>query len=310
MKLGFGTWGIGGRDYGPISEQKSIKLLKFAIKNKINFFDTAPLYGDGRSEYLIGKVIKNIKRSSIKIATKGGMLPHTGFDHKHNFSIKYLEKEIHCSLKRLNTNYIDYYLLHSPDLKKINLNKIFLFSKYLKKKKLIKKFGISLRSPNDIFLLKKYYKSVDIFEFNFNLFDQRAIDLNIFELLKKFKIKSICRTPLCFGFLQSKNIQKKKLSNLDHRKKNWSNSQFKKWNNSKHYFKKFIKKNIYKDISQFALHFCMSYNFDYVIPGMMKKKDIVFNLESAYLKKISSSELKNIYNLYKFYEKKIFITKK
>ena len=155
MKLGFGTWGIGGRDYGPISEQKSIKLLKFAIKNKINFFDTAPLYGDGRSEYLIGKVIKNIKRSSIKIATKGGMLPHTGFDHKHNFSIKYLEKEIHCSLKRLNTNYIDYYLLHSPDLKKINLNKIFLFSKYLKKKKINKKIWYIIEVAKRYFSFKK-----------------------------------------------------------------------------------------------------------------------------------------------------------
>jgi aryl-alcohol dehydrogenase-like predicted oxidoreductase len=310
MKLGFGTWGIGGRDYGPISEKKSITLLKFAIKNKINFFDTAPLYGDGRSEFLIGKVIKVIKRSSIKIATKGGMLPHVGFNHKHNFSIKYLKKEILLSLKRLNTDYIDYYLLHSPNLKKIALKKVFLFSKFLKKKKIIKKFGISLRTPNDIFLLKKYYRNIDIVEFNFNLLDQRAIDLNIFELLKRFKIKSICRTPLCFGFLQTKDIHKKQLSNLDHRKKYWSNRQFNKWNISKNYFKKFIKKNLYKDISQFALHFCMSYNFNYVIPGMMKKKDIVLNLESASLKKINSLELNEIYNLYKFSEKKIFVSKK
>ena len=117
-------------------------------------------------------------------------------------------------------------------------------------------------------------------------------------------------SDIVVDFLQSKNIQKKQLSNLDHRKKYWSSRQFKKWNNSKHYFKKFTKKNIYKDISQFALHFCMSYNFDYVIPGMMRKKDIDLNLEAAYLKKISNSELKNIYKLYMFYEKKIFITKK
>ena len=52
--IGFGTWGLGGMDYGPIKEKKALTLLNYAHKKRVNFFDTAPLYGNGRSEMIIG----------------------------------------------------------------------------------------------------------------------------------------------------------------------------------------------------------------------------------------------------------------
>jgi aryl-alcohol dehydrogenase-like predicted oxidoreductase len=310
MKLGFGTWGLGGEDYGHISTIYAIKLINFALKKKINFFDTAPLYGNGRSERLLGKVIKKFNRSKILIATKGGMLPHLGFDLKQDFSIKNLDRDLNNSLKRLNTSYIDYYLLHSPDLKSIDTKKIIFHFQQLKKNKVIKKFGISLKSPNDIFLLKDFYADLDVLEFNFNLFDQRALDIKIFPLLKKYKIISICRTPLCFGFLQTKDINKKSLSTKDHRKNFWSDEQFSHWNNSKKFFLNYSASKKYSDFSQFALHFCMSWDFDYVIPGMMKKKDILSNIKVSSYSKINKNTLNNIYKKYKKLEEYIFVTKK
>ena len=310
MKLGFGTWGIGGKDYGPITSNYSLELINFALKKKINFFDTAPLYGNGRSECLLGTIIKKIDRSKIVIATKGGMLPHTGFDLKQDFSINNLQKDLQKSLRRLNTSYIDYYLLHSPNLKKINIKKIIIFFQRLKKKKIIKKFGVSLKSPNDIFFLKNFLTDLDVVEFNFNLFDQRAIDIKIFSLLKKNKIESICRTPLCFGFLQTQDINRNSLSSNDHRRKFWSNLQFLRWNSSKNFFLNFSTSNKYDDFSQFALHFCMSFDFDYVIPGMMKKEDILSNIKINSYSRIKKNTLNNIYRKYKELEGYIFVTKK
>jgi aryl-alcohol dehydrogenase-like predicted oxidoreductase len=310
MKLGFGTWGIGGKDYGPITSNYSLELINFALKKKINFFDTAPLYGNGRSERLLGTIIKKIDRTKIVIATKGGMLPHTGFDLKQDFSINNLQKDLQKSLRRLKTSYIDYYLLHSPNLKKINIKKIIIFFQRLKKKKIIKKFGVSLKSPNDIFFLKNFFTYLDVVEFNFNLFDQRAIDIKIFSLLKKNKIESICRTPLCFGFLQTQDINRNSLFSNDHRRKFWSNLQFLRWNSSKNFFLNFSTSNKYDDFSQFALHFCMSFDFDYVIPGMMKKEDILSNIKINSYSRIKKNTLNNIYRKYKELEGYIFVTKK
>ena len=56
--IGFGTWGLGGMDYGPIKEKKALTLLNYAHKKRVNFFDTAPLYGNGRSEMIIGSFLK------------------------------------------------------------------------------------------------------------------------------------------------------------------------------------------------------------------------------------------------------------
>ena len=120
--IGFGTWGLGGMDYGPIKEKKALNLLNYAYKKRINFFDTAPLYGNGRSETIIGSFLRNKKRKKIIISSKGGMLPHRGFDWQQNFSFSNLLKDLNESLNRLNTDYLDYFLLHSPNIQKIRIN--------------------------------------------------------------------------------------------------------------------------------------------------------------------------------------------
>lgn len=309
-RIGYGTWGIGGRDYGPISEKKARLLLSYAIKKNIKFFDTAPLYGNGNSEKYIGALLKKNKRSDIIISTKCGMLPHVGFNLIQDFTLKNLFNDLFNSLERMNTNYIDYYLLHSPDIKKIDLKKIFSFFKIIKSEGLIKNFGISFRSPQDLIYCLKKKINIDIIEFNFNLFDQRGIDIDIFKVLKKNKIKSICRTPLCFGFLSGNLIKKNSLDEKDHRRRFWSKKQFDSWSESKNLFHEFYQKKRYEDYSQFALNFCLSHPFDYVIPGMMSKKDIDLNVRASMYPKFKKLDLKKIYVMYKKNEDKIFVTKK
>lgn len=305
--IGFGTWGLGGLDYGPISEVKAIKLLNHAYKKNISFFDTAPLYGSGRSEILIGSFLKKKNRKKIIISSKGGMLPHRGFDWQQNFSFDNLLEDLKNSLNRLNTNYLDYFLLHSPNLKELNFKEIREISYYLKSAGLIKKFGISLRSPYDFDKIK-IFDLVDILEFNFNLLDQRVLDKDILKRINKKKIITICRTPLSFGFLSDNIIKKKELYKHDHRKY-YPNSQFKAWTKLKNKFLPYKTKYKFNSFSDFALSFCLSYNFDYVIPGMMNIHEINKNVDIQ-SKKISRKDLSKIYKDYKDIENISFVTNK
>lgn len=307
-RIGYGTWGLGGVDYGPINEKKALNLLNYSYKKGLRFFDTSPLYGYGKSEKLIGKFLKNKVRKKIIICTKCGMLPHSGFKMLQDFSFNKLNMDLIESLGRLDTNYIDILLLHSPDFEKVNVDLALENLNSFKKLKKIKSIGISLRSPNEFFLVKNK-KIIDYVEINFNLLDQRALAINFFNKLNRYKIKAICRTPLSFGFLSDKKIIKSELSKTDHRRF-WSNRQFQRWNTFKKFFSHYQTKYEIRNLSLFALKFCLSYNFDYVIPGMLSELEIRENLSITKSKKITEKDLKDIFKIYNNIEKDIFIQKR
>jgi aryl-alcohol dehydrogenase-like predicted oxidoreductase len=115
--IGYGAWGIGGEPFWKTEgEENSIRSIEKAIDSGINFFDTAPVYGFGYSEELLGKALHS-KRKEVIIATKCGL--RWGKEE-----IKAIEKratresileEIDLSLQRLRTDYIDLYQVHWPD---------------------------------------------------------------------------------------------------------------------------------------------------------------------------------------------------
>ena len=96
----------------------------------------------------------------------------------------------------------------------------------------------------------------------------------------------------------------------DHRKLYWSDEQFYLWNNAKNYFWDFANELNYLDFSQFALHFCLSYKFDFVIPGIMNDRDLDLNVCALQYSKMKKSKLMKIFSTYKKFEKKIYNTKK
>lgn len=111
--VALGTWGMGGDFWGKVDDKASIDTILAGLDAGINTIDTAPVYGDGHSEEIVGKAIKERKRDDIIIATKCGidMVGKTG----RNSSPELLYKEIDASLKRLGTDYIDLYQVHWPD---------------------------------------------------------------------------------------------------------------------------------------------------------------------------------------------------
>ena len=115
--VGAGTWAMGGDFFGAIEDQKCIDSLCASLDHGVNLIDTAPIYGRGHSEELVGKAIKGKDRSKIVLCTKVG-LPFG--DHPYAGTGRCLKKEgimfeIDQSLRRLGTDYIDLYQIHWPD---------------------------------------------------------------------------------------------------------------------------------------------------------------------------------------------------
>ncbi len=128
--IAFGAWAIGGWMWGGADQKEGVEAVKTSIDVGITTIDTAPVYGFGRSEELIGKAIKGIPRDNFQILTKYGMNweTHEGayyFDTEdfdgnpikiHKWSAKHrVKKECEDSLKRLGVEYIDLYQIHWPD---------------------------------------------------------------------------------------------------------------------------------------------------------------------------------------------------
>lgn len=114
--IGFGTWPIGGARYGPSDDRAALRAIHAALDHGITCFDTAPSYGNGHAEELLGRALAG-RRAETVVVTKGGLV----WDEQsvvigRDGSRRRLEAQIAASLKRLNTDYVDLYLIHWPDL--------------------------------------------------------------------------------------------------------------------------------------------------------------------------------------------------
>lgn len=113
--VAIGTWAIGGWMWGGTDEAESIATIRTAFEHGINLVDTAPVYGFGRSEEIVGKAIADSGlRSQVLIATKAG-LQWEGGKVSRNASRARILREVEDSLRRLRTDYIDIYQIHWPD---------------------------------------------------------------------------------------------------------------------------------------------------------------------------------------------------
>jgi aryl-alcohol dehydrogenase-like predicted oxidoreductase len=210
--LGYGCWGVGGGTkhypaYGKVDPKKITRAIEKSIDLGVNFFDTSALYGGGKSEAFLSKILPKY-RKKIYISTKAGLLDVD----KKCFSSLHLKQSLENSLKRLNTDYIDLFqlhnfdkedLIHCPDIQDLLLS--------LKKEGKIIEWGISSKTPNHALDLLRKIKFPSI-QCNFNILDKRCIDNKLLKFCKDNKIGMIARTPLAFGFLSLKIDAKKIIS--------------------------------------------------------------------------------------------------
>ncbi len=112
-----GTWGLSGtNNFGAFDRNEAIKAIRVAIDNGVNHIDTAPVYGNGYSEQLVGEALQGGYREKVLVSTKFGLCPNVLTRAGRNASFANIMREVQSSLMNLKTDYIDFYFVHWPDL--------------------------------------------------------------------------------------------------------------------------------------------------------------------------------------------------
>ena len=299
-EIGFGAWGIGGtpkdaRAYGPTDDKVSQQALMKAFDSGITFYDTSPLYGYGHSEELLGATFKDV-RESIIISSKVGFV---NFKGKKNFSPKYIQDSLESSLRRLQTDYIDVFQLHDPPVELLQQDRrIVECLESLKSDGKIRVIGISTKLPEEsLIVIDKFnFKSVQV---NYNLVDQRALDIDLLNKCTEKGIGVIGRTPLCFGFLTGQYSATDNYDPSDHRSL-WSPEQIDRWANAYRLFADELIEEEEQTNAQIALRFCLSYPaISTTIPGMLTEDHVAENTWSSELGAFPASILDEFNQIYR-----------
>ncbi len=299
-EIGFGAWGIGGNTngalaYGATNDTISVQAVQRAIDVGVTFFDTADFYGFGHSEELLGAALAGV-RNKVVVATKVGMLDAGG---AQDFSAHHIRVSVEQSLRRLRTDYIDLYQLHSPPVCLLKENAdILACMEALRREGKIRAVGVSARSPEEGMVAVRDL-GIRCLQANFNLLDQRAIDNGLFALCQAVDVGVIVRTPLCFGFLTGQYSATEKFAVNDHRNR-WNPAQREKWAGAYHLFSSALRAGTSHTPAQFALRFCLSFPaVSTVIPGMLTPEHVDENTQASMLGALAESECSSIRRIYR-----------
>ncbi len=213
-EVGLGCWQLGGADWGSIDEKRAMEILRTAYDSGINFFDTADVYGNGRSEALIGKFLKEHPRK-VFVVTKLGRTPDLYPD-------RYIEAGLRgateASLRRLRTDALDLTQLHCVPAEVLRRGEIFDWLRSLQRQGKIRRFGASVESMDEA-LLCLQQEGLASLQIIFNIFRQKPIQA-LFPKAKEKGAALIIRLPLASGLLTGKLTASSTFPENDHRNYN------------------------------------------------------------------------------------------
>jgi aryl-alcohol dehydrogenase-like predicted oxidoreductase len=200
-RVAIGTWAIGGWMWGGTDEAESIATIRAAVEHGINVIDTAPAYGFGRSEEIVGKALaEGNLRSRVRIATKVG-LEWEGRRVFRNASRARILEEVEASLRRLRTDQIDIYQVHWPD-PLVTIEETAEAMHTLFEQGKIRAIGVSNFSVGQM----ERFRSVaplHVVQPPYNLFE-RGIERDILPYCRKHKIATFGYGALCRGLLSGR----------------------------------------------------------------------------------------------------------
>lgn len=197
-RIALGTWAIGGWMWGGSDEKESIRTIHVALDKGINLIDTAPIYGYGRSEEIVGEAVRqNGRRDSILLATKVG-IDWTSGRIERNSTRQRILKEFEDSLRRLQTDYIDVYQVHWPD-PEVPIEETASTLRELYEQGKIRAIGVSNFSPEQV---RQFETAAPLHTIQppYNLFE-REIERDVLPYALKQNITTLTYGALCRGLL-------------------------------------------------------------------------------------------------------------
>jgi len=213
-EIGLGCWQLGGADWGKIDDKLAFDILGAAVDSGVNFFDTADVYGSGRSETLIGQFLKS-RRDRIFVATKLGRASTLYPDHYTEANVAAATED---SLKRLGVDALDLTQLHCVPTAVMRQGDIFDWMRTLKRQGKIRQFGASVESMDEALLCLEQ-EGLASLQIIFNIFRQKPID-TLFAKAKAKGVAIIVRLPLASGLLSGKLAKETRFPKEDHRNYN------------------------------------------------------------------------------------------
>ncbi|MBS8266193.1 aldo/keto reductase [Mesobacillus boroniphilus] len=270
-EVGFGAWQLGNaRDWEGMEDNQAIRLVHEALDQGCNFFDTAPNYGGGNSESLLGKALTG-RRSEAVVTSKFGHHP----DNTLNFDSQKISSSVEDSLRRLKTDYLDSILLHNPPFEILTgSTDHFEILESLKQEGKIRAYGASVDSGREMEELIRNSKS-QVIEVMFNIFHQEP--RKAFKKAAEKNIGLIVKVPLDSGWLSGKYDENSVFTDIRSR---WDRDQLTKRAELIPVLKEMLEPG--ESLVQMALRYILYYReVSTVIPGNKNLEQLIENLTAS-----------------------------
>lgn len=217
-EVGLGCWQFGG-DFGPIDDETSLAIMQAAVDSGITFFDTANVYGAGRSERLIGQFLRNCP-TPIRVATKFGR----GDVYPDGYSLDAMRSAVDEARERLGIEQLDLLQLHCVPTEVLRQGHIFDWLRQLQSEQAILHFGASVESNEEALICLQQSGLLSL-QMIFNVFRQKPL-LEVFPQAAAQGVGIIVRLPLASGLLAGKYTADTQFDPSDHRNFNRDGQHF------------------------------------------------------------------------------------
>jgi aryl-alcohol dehydrogenase-like predicted oxidoreductase len=300
--ISFGAWAI-GNEWGQVDDKESIAALHRALDLGINFFDTADVYGDGRSEKLLQQLRKE-RRESFYIATKAGrrLKPHEAGGYNRTNLTAFVDR----SLANLGVDSLDLLQLHCPPAAVYYMPEVFGVLSDLVTAGKLRHYGVSVEKVEEA-LKAIEYPEVQSVQIIFNIFRQRPSDI-FFKEAQRRRVGILARLPLSSGMLTGKFTPSSSFARDDHRAFNrkgeafdrgetFSGVDYESGLKAVQALKALVPKGA--TLAQMALRWILMFPaVTCAIPGGKRPAQVEENAAAASLPPISNEAMEQIHNLY------------
>ena len=300
-EIGQGCWQLGGGDWGDVSDNQAFGILAQAVASGVNFFDTADVYGGGRSEELIGRFCKETGHQ-VFVATKLGRV---GI-YPDNYTEATIRTATEASLQRLQVEALDLTQLHCLPTEVFRQGDVFEWMRQLQQEGKIKRFGASVESMEEAQICLQQ-DGLSALQIIFNLFRQKPIE-TIFEEAKQKSVALIVRLPLASGLLSGKLTKQSEFAASDHRNYNrdgqffnvgetFAGLEFEQGIDLVDQLRPFVPSEL--TMAQWAMRWILDFDaVTVVIPGATKVEQVIANAAVSDLPPLSATAHEQLRTFY------------